>query len=193
MYIVIIGLPIIYIIKTYIIKDVNILLFKIYIIERSFNKMCLRYFVETFKNKTNSVPPTKYIPLQNIICEPETFILQRCFYHSRDIKVNKTNQITYIELQKDRFILGEQEHMMYEHISHIRRVSPFVVVLYVFARVNKNSGTLHFEDNPTGIIFTFKKSESVKFVKTLLKYITSYKKYNSFDKTAMSYKSFKFK
>ena len=156
--------------------------------------MCLRHFVETLKSKKNSTPPpTKYIPLQNILCEPESFNLQRCMYHSYNIKVNKTEKVNCVELQKDRFVLGEEEHIKYEHISHVRHISRFMTVVYVFASINKTYGTLHFEDHPTGIVFTFERPLSTKFVDTLFKYIISYKKYNSFDKTAMSFKSFKIK
>jgi len=153
--------------------------------------MCFRYFVETLKSKKESTPATKYIPLQNIICEPEMFKLRKCFYHTSECKINKTEKVPCVELQKDRFVLGDEEHIKYEHISHIRRVGPFIVVVYVFARINPTLETLHFEDNPAGIIFSFEKPISINFVNTLLKYIINYKKYNSFDKTAMTFKSFK--
>ena len=167
------------------IKDSTRLLCKVL-----FNKMCFKYFVETLKPKQEK---TKYIPLQNIICEPETFNLQRCFYHTQILKIDKTQKVPYVELQKDKFILGDEEYMKYEHISHIRRLSSHMVIVYVFARIDRLNGTLHFEDNPAAIIFTFEKPVSNKFINTLLKYIISYKKYNSFDKTAMTFKSFKIK
>lgn len=153
--------------------------------------MCLQGFVEMFKTKKPS--EVKYIPLQNICCEPINYQLTNCLYYNKNLKIDKIDTVPYIELQKDRFILGDNENIKYEHISHVTIYSLSCVCIYVFGKINTNTNAFYFEDFPGAIVIKFNKNKSNDFVNNLMKYIISYKKYNSFDKTATTFKAFKHK
>tara|TARA_R110002012_G_scaffold204534_1_gene374263 strand:+ start:244 stop:729 length:486 start_codon:yes stop_codon:yes gene_type:complete len=154
---------------------------------------CLKYIVETF-HKPKEPPGPKYIPLQSIICEPLEYNVTKCIFSTHRlnaIKRDKTQDISCITLSKDRILLGDNESLKYDYILNISRISPKIFRINIMGDINKHDGRLVVADGLLSIIIQLADKSSYEFINQLLMYITSYKKYNIFDKSVFGFKTYK--
>ena len=149
--------------------------------------MCLRYL---FKKRTTALEP-KYIPLQSIVCEPIIYELKKCTYFKKNRFGILKKNIDTITLLKDRILLGENEHVKYDYIGTFVHHSKHTVIVNTFTDINLHTKELFPTDSITTLILTLEKPLAKHFIKNCIDYITSYKKYNSFDKSVKNFRCFK--
>ena len=146
--------------------------------------MCLKYL---FKKRTS-----KYIPLQNIICEPITYNVKKLLYYKKSQKLGIHKKfINDITLLKDRILLGESESIKYDYIANFVKSSNNTLVINTFTDINIYSEELVVSDCITSIIIELDTPIAKRTITTCMDYITSYKKYNSFDTSVKNFKCFK--
>lgn len=157
---------------------------------------CLKYLIEKIKySKNEEEPKVKYIPLQNIICDPLEYEVTRCWFiaykQDRNIAKERTEQIKKITLSKDCILLGDEENLKYDYILNISTISSKCFRINLLGDVNIHDGRMHLADNLATIVIKLEDKKTHEFIKNLMIYITSYKKYNSFDKSVFGFKTFK--
>lgn len=151
--------------------------------------MCLKYIFEKVF-KTND--ETKYVQLQEIICEPIIFNISGIvFIKKQEKKIYRKNYKNII-LAKDRLIFDEIEKLKYEYIINFQRFSRDSVVINIFADLDEKSQTFFVCDSISSILIKFNiPHDSEKFQTELMNYLLNYKKYNSWDKRVKDFKMFK--
>jgi len=151
--------------------------------------MCLKYFFEKIANTNEE---TKYVQLQEVICEPVMFNINKiAIVKKQERKIYKQNYRNII-LAKDRLIFGEIDNIKYDYIIDFKQISDDSVVINVFADFDENLQKLFIEDSISSILIKFYVSyDSEKFIKELMDYLLNYKKYNSWDKRIKEFKMFK--
>jgi hypothetical protein len=154
---------------------------------------CLKYIVETF-HKPKEPPGPKYIPLQNIICEPLEYNVKKCVFarhNLRTLKRDRTQDISCITLSKDSILLGDNENLKYDYILNITKISSTVFRINLIGDINRYDGRIVLADGLVSIIIQLADKSSNDFINHLLMYITNYKKYNIFDKSVFGFKTYK--
>mgnify|MGYP001098302292 CR=1 FL=1 len=150
--------------------------------------MCLGHL---FKKRIN-IPEPKYIPLQSIISEPITYNVKKLVYYKKTHKIGiRKKNINDITLLKDRILLGEIEYIKYDYIVNFVRGHNNTLIINTFTDVNVYSRELIVSDCITSIIIVLDEPVANKAIDNCVDYITSYKKYNSFDKSVKNFRCFK--
>ena len=150
--------------------------------------MCLKYL---FKKRETTLEQ-KYIPLQNIICEPITYNVKKLVYYKKSQKLGIRKKFVHdITLLKDRILLGENEYIKYEYIANFSRRYNNIIVINTFTDINIYTKQLFVSDCITSIIIELDEPVAKKAIVNCMDYITSYKKYDSFDKSIKNFKCFK--
>ena len=150
--------------------------------------MCLKYL---FKKRTTTLEP-KYIPLQSIVCEPITYNIKKLVYYKKSQKLGIRKKFVHgITLLKDRILLGETEYIKYDYIANFVRGSNNTLIINTFTDINIYSKELIVSDCITSIIIELDEPVAKKAIVNCMDYITSYKKYNSFDKSVKNFRCFK--
>lgn len=156
---------------------------------------CLKYLIEKFKKsfKVNE-PEVKYIPLQSIICEPLEYDVKRCMFVSHKvarISINRSEKIKLLTLTKDCILFGEDESIKYDYILNIEIINSMCFKLNILGDINIHDVKMYPADNLASILIQLECKKTRHFIKHLMIYITSYKKYNSFDKSVFKFETFK--
>ena len=141
--------------------------------------------------KKHSEQVIKYVPLQKIICDPTSYPLKNCtFINVKDKIAIEKYMVEEVCFEKIGFTLGGYEFLKYDYILDMFVKSDDVLIINTFTTVN-TSGELIVDDNITSIVLKFEKNIAYKVMKQLLKYINSYQKYDTHDKSVLKFKSYK--
>ena len=151
--------------------------------------MCLKYFFEKVF-KTNE--KTKYVQLEEIICEPVIFNINRIAFVKKQERKTCIKNYKNIILAKDRFIFDEIDYIKYDYIINFKQISNDSIVINVFADFDEKLKKLFIKDSISSILIKFHVPyDSKKFTQELMNFLLNYKTYNSWDKKIKDFKMFK--
>ena len=132
-------------------------------------------------------PPATYegIEMTSDCGAPITYKLYRCRYNRR-LKPN----ITQIDICSDRLVLTDNEFIKFEYIHKFVRVSPYIILLVCFGKMNSH-GEFTAADNHIGVILSFEGGGASRFLEDTHRKILNYKKLNTYNKLVKEFRYFK--
>ena len=133
-------------------------------------------------------PPSTYegIEMTSDCGAPITYELHQCRYN-RQLKPT----ISQVDICNDRLVLTDNEFIKFEYIHRFVRVSPGVILLVCFGKMNSH-GEFTAADNHIGVILSFKSDVTSRFLKDTRHKILDYKKLDTYNKSVKNFSFFRY-